>query len=563
MDGLIREIKFRQGLNLIVDETPTGAGKSTGNSVGKTTALMLVDFCLGGSPKQIYTDPETGKDEYRLVKDYLIEKEVLVSLCLTQDLSSDPSGDVCIERNFLSRKRAIRRVSGQSYTEEGFKEAVSELLVPGQLGKKPTYRQIISHNIRYSESANSNTLKTLDKFTRDEEYESLYLFMFGCDVADGEQKQMLLADRRIEQSFLARLQRTQSLSGYEATLAVVEAGISRINAEVTSLGVRASMDEDLRILSDLKVQAHVASEEISHLQLKEKLITDAARELRTSSVTIDMAALRQLYMSARDHVDGIQKSFEQLVEFHNGMLEQKAAYIERDLTSIRERISSLKNLRAHVVSEERSLASSVLDGMTYERLSDLNARLNDLSRRKGEAESQIASIRSVNARIDEIEVSLRNLESLMFSRDAQQRIQSQLNRFNVIFSEVSQELYGESFAVKVERVARRGASIFKFSAFNTNMSSGKKQGEIACFDLAYTIFADDQMIPCVHFLLNDKRELMHGNQLARIAALAEREGIQFVASMLRDKLPAELNQDVFIVTRLSQRDKLFRIEKYD
>lgn len=30
-------------------------------------------------------------------------------------------------------------------------------------------------------------------------------------------------------------------------------------------------------------------------------------------------------------------------------------------------------------------------------------------------------------------------------------------------------------------------------------------GEISCFDIAYTMFADDMNIPCVHFLLNDKK----------------------------------------------------------
>ena len=53
---IIRDIFFRDGLNLIVDETPTISGKETGNNVGKTTVLKLIDFCLGASAKNIYTD---------------------------------------------------------------------------------------------------------------------------------------------------------------------------------------------------------------------------------------------------------------------------------------------------------------------------------------------------------------------------------------------------------------------------------------------------------------------------------------------------------------------------
>ena len=65
----------------------------------------------------------------------------------------------------------------------------------------------------------------------------------------------------------------------------------------------------------------------------------------------------------------------------------------------------------------------------------------------------------------------------------------------------------------------------------------------------------------MHFLLNDKKELMHDNQLVMIAKLVNEKGIQFVASILKDKLPKELNKDEFIILKLSQENKLFQIEK--
>ena len=64
----------------------------------------------------------------------------------------------------------------------------------------------------------------------------------------------------------------------------------------------------------------------------------------------------------------------------------------------------------------------------------------------------------------------------------------------------------------------------------------KKQREISCFDIAYTLFTDEENIPCLHFLLNDKKELMHDSQLLKIAKLVNSKGFQFVASILKDKL---------------------------
>ena len=61
---IIREIKFHKGLNLIVDDTPSSE-TSTGNNVGKTTILKLIDFCLGRDGSVIYKDPENKREEYK------------------------------------------------------------------------------------------------------------------------------------------------------------------------------------------------------------------------------------------------------------------------------------------------------------------------------------------------------------------------------------------------------------------------------------------------------------------------------------------------------------------
>ena len=74
--GLIRKITFHKGINLIVDESEE---QITGNNVGKTTVLKLIDFCFGANPKTIYLDPESKRDVYKLVKDFLINVRFLFS----------------------------------------------------------------------------------------------------------------------------------------------------------------------------------------------------------------------------------------------------------------------------------------------------------------------------------------------------------------------------------------------------------------------------------------------------------------------------------------------------
>ena len=76
-DGtIIREIIFGTGLNLIVDETLPNNQKATGNNVGKTTVLKLIDYCLGGKKQIIWQDGENKGHEIKEVKDFLVEKNV-------------------------------------------------------------------------------------------------------------------------------------------------------------------------------------------------------------------------------------------------------------------------------------------------------------------------------------------------------------------------------------------------------------------------------------------------------------------------------------------------------
>lgn len=125
---------------------------------------------------------------------------------------------------------------------------------------------------------------------------------------------------------------------------------------------------------------------------------------------------------------------------------------------------------------------------------------------------------------------------------------------------VSNEIYGEKYALKVDvKTNKKNKKVYEFTSFNTNFSSGKKQGEISCFDIAYTMFADSENIPCLHFLLNDKKELMHNNQIAMINNFIKDKKIQYVVSILKDKLPIELNKEEYICLKLSQNDKLFKI----
>lgn len=554
---VIREIEFHKGLNLIIDESEN---QITGNSVGKTTVLKLVDFCLGANSGNIYTDTESRKIDEN-VKGYLLEKKVLITLVLTFDLDSDID-EIVIERNFIGRgKELIRKINGTQLTEEEFETTLSNLIFPNQLTDTPSFRQIISHNIRYRDESLSNTLNTLP-FGKPEQYEALYLFLFGCDFSKGTSKQDVITKINQEATFKKRLEKNETKTAYETALLLINNDIEALNKRKSSFNLNENLESDLDKLNRVKYDINKTSSTISKLNIRKDLIKEAEAELQSSKSDIDLRQLEIIYEQATSKITSLQKSFADLVSFHNTMIGEKVKFITKELPSIDKAIQENNNVLRRLLDEEKKLTSVISKSDSFEELEKIIAELTEKFRKKGEYESIIEQLNEVDNNLKDFNKQLNEIDNELFSDNFEQVVKTQLNKFNIHFASISNELYGEQYAVKYDIITnRKGQRLYKFSAFNANMSSGKKQGEISCFDLAYTLFADEENIPCLHFLLNDKKELMDDKQLVKIADFANRNNIQFVASILKDKLPVEINKEDYFVVKLSQDDKLFRIEE--
>jgi uncharacterized protein YydD (DUF2326 family) len=557
---VIREIGFHKGLNLIVDESEH---QITGNSVGKTTVLKLIDFCLGADKKNIYVDPETKRDEYKLVKDFLNENKVLITLTLTSDLDNDEANEIVIERNFLSSaKEGIRRINGQQILAENYEMELGKTLFPDHLEDKPSFRQIISHNIRYKDENINNTLKTLDKYTSDAEYETLYLFLFGCEFTKGNSKQEILTKIKQEDTYKNRLEKNQTKTAYETALSLINNDIEELNKKKSSFNLNENFEKDLDKLNQVKYEVNKLSSIIGKLNIRKDLIKETEAELKSSKSNIDLRQLEIIYEQATNKVTTIQKSFSDLVTFHNTMIEEKVKFVTKELPILEKSLSENSNALKRLLTEEKKLAIAISKSDSFEELEKVIAELTEKFRKKGEYENIIQQLNDVDSNLKEFNKQLSEIDNELFSDSFEQVVKTQLNKFNKYFASISSELYGEQYAVKYDIITNnKRQRLYKFSSFNANMSSGKKQGEISCFDIAYTLFADEENIPCLHFLLNDKKELMHDNQLVKIAEFVNRNNIQFVASILKDKLPDEINKEEYFIVKLSQSDKLFRIKE--
>ena len=556
---VIRDIEFHKGLNLIVDETPENT-TGTGNNVGKTTVLRLIDYCLGGDVDGIYRNPENKHESYALVKDFLIGNNVIVTLILVDDLDT-PLKKVVIERDFKMGRSSLIRINGKDVTRKDFVAELESAIFPEVKTETPSFRQIIAHNIRIDNLRLENTLKTLT-MGKNEEYEALYLFMFGCPNDSAARKTQLAQELDMEKKYKRRMERNRSKNEYKAALSVIESDIEKLVERKDNLNINENLQLDINSLNALRAQINKVTSRTSLLSMRRELINETVESFDKQNFGEDVVQLEMIYKQASAYVPKMQRTFKELVDFHNTMLEKKKAFVAQELPSIQEEIESLSVELERLQEKETVMAEKVLQSDTYEDLEAIIGQLSELSRRKGEFESYIFQIESAEKAIKEKCEEMKKIDDGLFTADFAQRLEAQRDKFNKIFSEVSHEIYDEQYIISYDVDTQKGKQLYKFHITDVaNFSSGKKQGEISCFDIAYTVFADQEGIPCLHFILNDKKELVHGNQLNKFAEAVNRYNVQFVCSMLYDKLPPELRRDEHVVVRLSQDSKLFRIEE--
>ncbi|GAB3275540.1 DUF2326 domain-containing protein [Parahaliea aestuarii] len=541
------------GINLIVDETTTDQKTASGNSVGKTTVLRLIDFCLDGDGKNIYVDPEFKTTNTRIEK-FLTENNILISLALAESLKADQTKDLVITRNFLKYGKKVQMINGENYSNSEFSETLKSIIFKSTT-KHPTFKQLKSKNIRDEKYKLMNTIRVLSpNVVTDAVYEALHLFWFGIDI--GASKDQLIRDKNLEEKLQTRLRKESNLSQVNQALIVVGNEIDRLAMLKDNFNLNEEYEDQFLRLNSVKSQINQFSSELSRMQIRRELIIESTASLDDALSNIDAAQIRRLYESANALIPNLQRTFEETLEFHNSMVRQKIAFIEEELPSLENTMQLARHELDSLLVTERELTEALNKSGAIEELQEIIASLTTFHERKGALEEQKDLWERTNKTLAEIESKLEIANKEVESRD--ELIQERIAQFNAYFSSISSKLDGVHSLLSADNPD----GIYKFTIGNIegNPGTGTKKSQMASFDLAYIKFADSLEIPCLHFVLQDQIENVHSNQITNLLKdIVTDVNCQYVLPVLRDKLPAELDIESLEVLTLSQDDKLFRI----
>ena len=151
-------------------------------------------------------------------------------------------------------------------------------------------------------------------------------------------------------------------------------------------------------------------------------------------------------MCIRDRIPTLQKTFNDLVTYHNQMVENKIIFITSELPTLEADIKDLRRRLKELLEKEDSLTKKVVKSDTYDDLETIINELNEKFQQKGEYENIISQIEMVENSISEIQADLRRIDENQFSESFKDGVQKKIDKFNLFFSSISKRLYNEEYA---------------------------------------------------------------------------------------------------------------------
>lgn len=555
--GEIRRISFHKGVNLILDKSTTDLS-GTGNSVGKTTVLRSLDFCMGAKQESFYTDPEF-KTTNVLIKDFLIDNEVEFKLTLTLSKNDE----LTIKRKVLPEPKIFCKIDDKEYNS--LKSFCHDLKIAlfFSAADKPSLRQIMSRIIRDTSDKMSNTLKTLYNKTSSAEYETLNLFLFGFENPSIlSEKQTTNRKLKKLESELIILTKIRSKNSLEQSLEIINRDIGERNNAIENYDLGESYESQMRELNSIKLEISALSLDLASLHMKKSINLQAIDELLQQQDNSDPNDLKALYLEATNRVEKLSKTFEDALNFHNQMIHKKVEFIKSQMDRVNEKINNKSELLTAWLTKESSILKELSSLGSLSDLQLLQKELNKLYESKGSFESSLEQIKAYELKISNLTEKINEI-SIKINK-AIDNFDNRVKIFNNFFSIYTKKLYDEEFILTFTE--KNGVYDFKVDpvgvvASKGNLGDGKKKAQVSALDLAYLSLQAEIKSKSVRFVAHDGIEAIHPNQIRVLFDIASSIDGQYILAILSDKLSSIEKKFIteHTILELSEDNKFFKI----
>jgi uncharacterized protein YydD (DUF2326 family) len=553
---VLREITFKDGLNLILDK-PTVSGKQSGNNVGKTTVLRLIDFCLGSDGDEIWQDAEFKGSLNQEVYDLL---HGTPAVFITMEVSDKFRGSHSFRRSFKVKGQKgtgllyIDGVPQDSIT--AYRDDVKNILF-GTKARKPSLRQLTPKFVRSSNAVMSKTLKFLGAFGSEVDYEAVHLFLFGLfDVGILEERAALTDRRAVVARDLQGATRQRKEGEIEQLLLHLRREIEDAQTAIQVRGEVPEIAAAANSVSEIRVQASNVGTALGSVEGEIASINLAIASLKHDYDNIDYVAVKSIYSEAGKYHEKLQHDWEDLSNFVANLRGRKERFLQHQLDELNKKAATAHQALARLQVQEEEFVTALRQTRAFEVALEARAELHEKLKQVGGLEESLNSIQSLRASLEDIDTKLEATRKTL--EDGKAQLTQRVSLFNEFFSALSKELYGEQYLLTFDE-SKNGSIVFSLTSVGANVGAGKKVSQTAAFDIAYVKFLRAANINFPTFVCHDGVEAIHGNQLAQLLTTANALDGQLVLAAIRDKLPgiSETFLEKNTILKLSQDDKLF------
>ena len=554
-EEVIREIQFKEkGLNLIIDDTPESLRES-GNSVGKSTAIKIIDLCLGAkSVRELYYDSDT-RSENVVVKDFLEEYKVQAELILIDENKREYS----IKRDLFLRGK--KYIFDEPYSEQDFWDELKKIIF-GLKEPRPTFRQLIPKFVRVENTAEERMIKFLPIMTGSDVYDTIYCFLFQIYSDELLSKKGEITEKLFEcQKTIQMLEKSKSIS----SLSVLKQSLEIINSDLKDLYDKRNklsyMDEyreELDSKRKLTLRINDLQEKMELVEFEIANIENSIVSLSKEKSEINIQILQAIYQEAKSYIPKLQKNFEDMISFHNSMIQNRIDFIQKQLNVKKELLEQYSSQLANILEQKEKITIEALDEGLLDELNMLNRKIEDLSLKKGEIKQSIQLLEEQEAVRQDLNKELLVIQNQMENDGIDEKIK----KFNQFFSGYCDKLYGEKYLLAYNENWKDEKKFpISIASLGGKVGTGKKKAVIVAFDLAYMQYSIHMGIKVPQFVIHDKMENTHINQIKTIFEICEGIDGQYIIPILRERIDKVEQKYVekAKVLELSTNNKFFGI----
>lgn len=554
-EEVIRNIRFREkGLSLIIDDTPESLRES-GNSVGKTTAIKIIDLCLGAkSVRELYYDSDT-RSENVVVKDFLEKYKVQAELILMDGNKWEYS----IKRDLFPRGK--RYIFDEPYSEQNFWDELKKLIFDLK-EPRPSFRQLIPKFVRVENTAEDRMIKFLPAMTNSDVYDTIYCFLFRMYSDELLSKKGELAEKLSEcQKTIQALEKSKSISSLNVlkqSLEIIDSDLKDLYDKRNKLSYMDEYREELDSKRKLTLRINDLQEKMELVEFEISNIENSIESLSKEKSEINLQILEAIYQEAKSYIPKLQRNFENMIHFHNSMIQNRIDFIQKQLDVKKELLKQYSFQLVNILAQKEKITIEALDEGLLDELNMLNRKIEDLSLKKGEIKQSIQLLEEQEAIKEDLNKKLMDIQKQM-ENDG---IEEKMKKFNQIFSDYCDKLYGEKYLLAYnEKWKEEKKFPISMASLGGKVGTGKKKAVIVAFDLAYMQYSIHMGIKVPQFVIHDKMENTHINQIKTIFEICEEIDGQYIIPILRERID-KIDQryiEKAKVLELSSNNKFFEI----